>query len=374
MRRGWSKSHWGQAGQGDDWKPDQWKRSDWSGPPAQWEYRPGAKAWRGFGRKIFFGMFLFFGFMAIGLWVAFTIISAVFSELWVGLLVTPLVIFLVVMLFVRSGIRTWRPVRNLIGAAGQLADGDYTVRVVPSGSASSRQVVRSFNEMAGRLESADEQRRQLLADLGHELRTPLTVIRGEIEAIADGVYEPDPEHLQILLEEVAVMERLLEDLRTLSMAEAGALALHVESTDLGSLVSDAVDGHRRIADAQAVAVSVQTADLAEVVVDPVRLREVVSNLVVNALRAMPDGGALIVTVGSESGQAVIRVRDSGIGIAPDELDRVFDRFRKGSTSAGSGLGLTITRDLVEAHGGLITISSEVAIGTTVEVRLPLRRG
>ena len=313
-----------------------------------------------------------FGLVALALWAVISLLSAAFSNLWVGLLLTPIVLFLVVGLSVRSGIRTWRPVRSLIGAAGRLADGDYSVRVAPAGSASSRQVVHSFNEMARRLESADEQRRQLLADLGHELRTPLTVIRGEIEAIADGVHEPDPEHLQQLLDEVAVMERLLEDLRTLSMAEAGALALHPEPTDLGALVTDTVEGHRRVADSQAVAISLDIADLGDVMVDPVRIREVISNLVVNALRAMPTGGALRLTVGRDSGQAVIRVKDTGVGIDPEELDRVFDRFRKGSTSAGSGLGLTISRDLVEAHGGLISITSDVAIGTTVEVRLPIR--
>jgi two-component system OmpR family sensor kinase/two-component system sensor histidine kinase BaeS len=263
-------------------------------------------------------------------------------------------------------------VRSLIDAAGRLADGDYSVRVSPTGSASSRQVVRSFNEMARRLESADEQRRQLLADLGHELRTPLTVVRGEIEAIVDGVHPADPEHLEQLLDEVAIMERLLGDLRTLSMAEAGALALHPEPTDLASLVADAVESHRRAADAQAVTVAIDASDMGEVVVDPVRIREVVSNVVVNSLRAMPDGGALSVKVRAESGQAVIRFRDTGMGIPPEDLERVFERFTKGSTSAGSGLGLTISRDLVEAHGGLITISSDVGAGTTVEVRLPLR--
>ena len=127
-----------------------------------------------------------------------------------------------------------------------------------------------------------------------------------------------------------------------------------------------------MADAQAVAVSVDAAEVGEVLVDPVRIREVVSNLTVNSLRAMPDGGALRVTVRRDGDQAVIRVRDTGTGIDAVDLDEVFERFRKGSTSAGSGLGLTISRDLVDAHGGSIDITSEVGIGTVVEVRLPLR--
>lgn len=351
-----------------------WDGTEWSGHSGHWEMRPGAQAWRGFGRTIVIGMIFFFSFMGLMIWALVTLISTVFSNLWVGLLFMPVILFFAVAISIRSGLRTWRPVRRLIDAAGQLADGDYSVRVTPSGSASSRRVVGSFNEMARRLEDADEQRRQLLADLGHELRTPLTVVRGEIEAIVDGVHEPDAAHFEMLLDEVAVMERLLEDLRTLSLAEAGALELHREPTDLVVLVADTVEGNRRTADQQAVVIAVEGSPrVGEVMVDPVRIREVVSNLVVNALRAMPDGGALQVRVAVEGPEAVVEVKDTGMGIAADEIDGVFERFRKGSTSAGSGLGLTISRDLVEAHGGSISIESQPAAGTKVVVRLPATR-
>ncbi|NND02761.1 MAG: HAMP domain-containing histidine kinase [Acidimicrobiia bacterium] len=353
-----SRGHWG----------GQWGPPKGSGGQGNWEFRPGQQAWQGFGRKFFFGMIFFFGFMAFVVWVAFKIISAIVSSGWAALAVV-----VVLCVFAVSGARTLRPVRRLIDAAGKLADGDYSVRVNAAGSASSRRVVRSFNSMAERLESADEQRRQLLADLGHELRTPLTVVRGEIEAMVDGVHAPDPEHLQQLLDEVAVMERLLEDLRTLSMAEAGALALHVEPTDLSALIADAVESHSRTADSQAVAIAIDTDDVGEVLVDPVRVKEVISNLTVNALRAMPDGGALRVAVRRDGSDALILIKDTGVGIHDEDLDAVFERFRKGSTSAGSGLGLTISRDLVDAHGGTIDIRSEVGVGTTVEVRLPMRR-
>lgn len=351
-----------------------WDGTEWKGYSAQWEMQPGAQAWHGFGRKILFGLIFFFALMAFFIWAAVTVISAIFPSVWTGLLLMPVIVFFVVAMSIRSGLRTWRPVRRLIDAAGRLADGDYSVRVAQSGSAASRRVVGSFNEMARRLEDADEQRRQLLADLGHELRTPLTVVRGEIEAIVDGVHEPDTAHLETLLDEVAVMERLLEDLRTLSLAEAGALALHREPTDLVVLVSDAVDSHRRAANQQAVVIAVDgSPQVGEIMVDPVRIREVVSNVVVNALRAMPDGGALQVRVAREGPDAVVEVKDTGMGIAPEEVGEVFERFRKGSTSAGSGLGLTISRDLVEAHGGSISIDSQVAAGTTVVVRLPAVR-
>jgi signal transduction histidine kinase len=361
----------GNCGPGNRWTQE-W-RKQWKGAPPPWEMRPGsqAQAWRGFGRKIlvvFLIMFFCFGFVA---WLFVRLVTSVVLHPS-GLLATAIVAVLLIVLLIRSGVRTLRPVRRLIDAAGRLADGDYSVRVAPSGSGSSRRVVRSFNDMARRLEEADEQRRRLLADLGHELRTPLTVVRGELEAIVDGVHDADPDHLEALLDEVAVMERLLEDLRTLSMAEAGALELHVEPIDLATLVTDTVESHRRTSEARGVALSVDAVDVGEMLIDPVRIREVISNLVVNALRAMPEGGGLRVTVGLDGDQAVIRIRDTGSGIEPDDLDRVFERFAKGSTSAGSGLGLTISRDLVEAHGGLITISSEPGIGTTVEVRLPRR--
>ncbi len=358
-----SKGHWRR-----DWGPPHVPHGD-----VDWRYRPGAEAWRGFARRMFIAMIFFFLFVSGLVWLLVFIASKLFSSWPAFLLLAPVVLFVFGSLVARSGWRTWRPVRSLIDAAGRLADGDYAARATPSGSAASRRVVDSFNEMAKRLETADEQRRQLLADLGHELRTPLTVIRGEIEAIVDEVHEPDPEHMQVLLDEVAVMERLLEDLRTLSMAEAGALALHPESVDLAALVGDAVDGYRRLADSQAVAISIAADDVGEVLVDPVRIREVIANLTVNALRAMPDGGALRVTVRQVDGEAMIRIKDTGIGIPAEDQGEVFERFRKGSTSAGSGLGLTISRDLVEAHGGSISIFSEVAVGTTVEVRLPIRR-
>lgn len=346
-----------------------WHGPEWRGPPGPWQMQRGGEAWRGFGRKIFVGLIFMFLVFSFVLWLLVRVITSVVAGPS-SFVFVPIILFFLIAV----PIRTWRPVRRLISAAGRLADGDYSARVAPTGTSSSRRVMNSFNEMARRLEDADEQRRRLLADLGHELRTPLTVIRGEMEAIVDGVHDADPEHMALLLEEVAVMERLLEDLRTLSMAEAGSLALHPEPTDLVALVTEATESHRRTAEAQAVAVVVDGAvEVGEVFVDPVRIREVVSNLVVNSLRAMPDGGALRLLVQLEGRDAVIRVTDTGIGIAADDLEPVFERFHKGLSSAGSGLGLTISRDLVEAHGGSISISSNVGAGTTVEVRLPLRR-
>lgn len=292
---------------------------------------------------------------------------------WVWLVIfgMPIAFVVTLAIFGRFAFRTLLPARSLIRAAGSLADGDYSVRVASTNSGVAP-VVTSFNQMAQRLELADEQRRQLLGDLGHELRTPLTVIRGEIEAMLDGVHEPDPDHLEVLLDEVQVMERLLEDLRTLSLTEAGALALHPEATDLVDLVGDVAGAHRRLATARGVEIVLEAGQpIPEMTVDPVRIREVVANLIVNSLRAMPDGGRLGLGVAVQGSSVVLTVSDTGIGLPPEEVARAFDRFHKGSTSSGSGLGLTISRDLVEAHGGSIRMDSKVGVGTTVTIELPV---
>ncbi len=354
-------------GWGRDWE-GRWEGQEWWGP--------GARTWNSFGRKMFLGFFVFFGlgFLAL-VALGALLVSALTTWLptWLALALLPVVLVVIGAVGSRGARRSWRPVGEIVRAAGSLADGDYTARVPETGPSAVRPVARSFNEMARRLETADEQRRRLLADLGHELRTPLTVIRGEIEAMLDGVHRPDPEHLELLMDEVRVMERLLEDLRTLSLAEAGALGLHIEPTDLGELLEDVADGYRRAAGESGVVVRVNVSPgVGEVVVDAVRIREVVVNLVVNALRAMPDGGGLTLRLRRDGRDAVIQVADTGLGIDPAETDQVFERFRKGSTSSGSGLGLTISRDLVRAHGGTISIASRPGKGTTATVSLPLR--
>ena len=298
--------------------------------------------------------------------------SAVQSPL-LGTVAALVFIFLAALVSIRWIAATWRPVAAMMRATGKLADGDYSVRMDPTGAASMKPIAASFNDMARRLETADEQRRRLLADLGHELRTPLTVVRGEIEAMIDGIHKPDGEQLALLLDEVTVMERLLDDLRTLSLAEAGALALHPEPTDLVDLVSDVADTYRRSAAEAGIAVTF-TGDTAlpDVVIDPVRIREVVTNLVVNAMRAMPDGGDLDLAVDRGQDGWTVTVTDSGSGMAPDEVARVFDRFTKGTNSNGTGLGLTISRDLVQAHGGTISLESVPGDGTVATVHLPAR--
>ncbi len=303
--------------------------------------------------------------VVVGGWTS--VVIAIVS--WIGLAV-------VVGVGLRIGVRSWRPVRSLIDTAGRLADGDYTARAFATGHTPVRPVVDSFNRMAERLQRTETDRRRLLADVGHELRTPLTIIRGELEAMADGVHQPGEPELRRLLDDVDVMERLLDDLSTLSTAEAGMLKIHREPTDVVGLVRAVVDGMRT--EAAQVGVELDLVTVSEELdaeVDPVRLREIVGNIVANAIRAAQGGGQVVVTVEPEVDGAdrwlAITVVDNGQGIPADEVERVFDRFHKGPGSNGTGLGLTISRNLALAHGGDLTLTSEEGQGTTVVARLPV---
>jgi two-component system sensor histidine kinase BaeS len=212
-----------------------------------------------------------------------------------------------------------------------------------------------FRRAIGRVGRAfaeqDRLRRQLLADVAHELRTPLAILQGRIEGLLDGVYPRDESHLAELLDETRHLSRLVEDLGTLAHAEAGALELRKESVDLGDLVRDVAASLPRPIDVRV------PADLPAVEVDPVRIRQVLLNLLANAIRHTPPEGTVAVEVEAPPQRILLRVRDSGSGIAPEDLPRIFERFQKGSDSGGSGLGLAIARKLVLAHGGDIGIES-----------------
>jgi two-component system sensor histidine kinase BaeS len=273
--------------------------------------------------------------------------------------------------------RVGRPLGDLVDAAGRIEAADYTVRVdeSPRGGSDLRGLSRAFNSMAERLESEDATRRQLLADVSHELRTPLAVIQGNLEALLDGVYPPDAAHIGPILEETRVLERLIDDLRTLSLAESGALPLHREPTDPDVLLDDVATAHRARAAAAGVTLTVAAGpDVAPVDLDPVRMRQVLSNLVDNALRVMPDGGTISLAATAANAELTLRVTDDGPGIPADLLPNVFERFAKSPTSRGSGLGLAIARAIVEAHGGTIGAESIPAPasghGTTVTITLP----
>ena len=256
-------------------------------------------------------------------------------------------------------------------AANRVAGGDYDVHVRETGPASVRALARAFNTMTQRLESHDRLRRDLMADVAHELRTPLTVIQGKLEGLIDGVYPRDAEQLQQLLEETRVLSRLVEDLRTLALSESGALKLQREPTDVAALARDVASAFAGDASSRGVALTVDApSEIAAVEIDPVRIREVIANLVSNALRHTPKGGSVTVRADDRRTHVQVDVRDTGSGMTKEDLARAFDRFYKGSASRGSGLGLTIARNLVTAHGGQISAVSEEGRGTTITFTLP----
>jgi signal transduction histidine kinase len=290
----------------------------------------------------------------------------------------PAVIFLIglLVLFVLANVgravrRAAAPVGDLIEASGRVEAGDFSTRVPETGPREVRALARAFNAMSAKLEETEQQRRSALADVSHELRTPLTVIQGNLEALLDGVYPADPEHLQLLLDETRVLERLVDDLRTLTLAEAGSLVLHREPTDLGALLNDVAAGYRSQADQAGIALTVNAADdLPTLDIDPARIREVVSNFLANALRHTPRAGKVELSAQLTGDQVEVTVHDTGGGIPPDQLERIFDRFYRSPDSPGSGLGLPIAKSLVEAHGGLMAATSEAGKGTTIRFTLP----
>ena len=266
------------------------------------------------------------------------------------------------------------PIGDVMEAADRLAAGDHAVRVEPRGPREVRALARAFNAMAERLQANEEQRRNLLADVAHELRTPLSVIRGNAEGLMDGLYAPDADHLAPIVEETDVMARLLDDLSLLSTAEAGTLSLYREVVSPADVVSDAIGAFRAAADDAGVRLQGHaTEGLPEIAADPVRIREVLGNLIANALQHTPAGGAVTVQAGIADGRQAVefRVDDTGSGIATEELPFVFERFRKSADSGGAGLGLAISKRLVEAHGGRIGAESEPGRGTTMRFSLPV---
>jgi two-component system OmpR family sensor kinase/two-component system sensor histidine kinase BaeS len=266
--------------------------------------------------------------------------------------------------------RVGSPLAAVMDAANRVAAGDYSVRVGEYGPPPMVGLAHAFNTMTTRLQDHDRQRRELMADVAHELRTPLTVMRGKVEGLIDGVYPLDPAQLKTVLEETHVLSRLVEDLRTLALSESGALRLQRESTDIVALAREAVWTLEPAASASGITIGVDGVDAVTAEVDPVRIREVLTNLLSNALRHTPAGGTVMVRIATDAGNVSVRVQDSGAGMSPDDLARAFDRFHKGADSRGSGLGLTIAKGLVVAHGGEITASSEPGRGTTVAFTVP----
>jgi signal transduction histidine kinase len=365
-RREWRRGRWGE-GERPPWWPD---GEPW--PPQ------GAEGWRRLRRR-FIGRAVLFAIVALtilaGLGALLVWALATLFGTGGGTIVAALVVLLALLLVGRAVVRGVRgsaePIADLMAAASRVETGDYSARVREAGPRDLRRLARAFNAMSTRLEHDEAQRRQLLADVSHELRTPLSVIQGTVEGILDGLYPADRAHLEPILEETQLLERLVEDLRTLSLSETGSLRLHREPTDLAELLAESVAAFRAKADAASVALSSSVDDdLPVLELDQSRIRQVIGNLLDNAVRLTPSGGSVKIRAAAAKDGVTIDVTDSGPGIAADVLPRIFDRFYRAGERGGSGLGLPIARSLVEAHGGSITASSQPGHGTTISIRLP----
>jgi len=235
---------------------------------------------------------------------------------------------------------------------------------------------RSGEKVRSTREELEAQRKAMVSDIAHELRTPLSNIRGWLEAAQDGVAEADDVLVASLLEEAMQLHHIIDDLQDLAMADAGTLRLHREAVSTQELFAQVTAAHRARAEAVGVTLAAEDGDV-ELSADPVRLRQVVDNLVTNAVRHTGTGGSVRLRGFTDGTDVVLEVRDTGSGIAADDLPHVFDRFWRAEKSrsrqtGGSGLGLAIVRKLVEAHGGKVEVASELGVGTVFRVRLPAR--
>jgi two-component system sensor histidine kinase BaeS len=302
------------------------------------------------------------------------LLSTAFGPNWftaVVAIVLLLILARVVGGVVRSARLAMTPMSDLIEAAARIEGGELGTTVSERGPRELRSLARAFNAMSGRLAESDAGRRRLLADVSHELRTPLTVIQGNVEGMLDGLYPADRAHLERVLAETHQMERLIEDLRTLSLADAGALVLHREPTDLGALAAEVAAAFAPQAEAAGIDLEVEdVGDVGDVELDPLRVRQVVTNLVSNALRHTPRGGRITVRVASQGQDRTLTVTDNGEGMDADAAAHAFDRFWRSADSTGAGLGLAIVRDLVTAHGGSVDLRSAGGEGTRVVCRFP----
>ncbi len=297
------------------------------------------------------------------------------SLLWAGIGAAALGTLLVWLL----SRRTLAPLQSLGEVARRLGRGDLSQRAETTGPTEVRELARNFNVMATDLQEAELHRQNLTADIAHELRTPLSNIQGYLEAMRDGLVQPSPEAIDTIHAQALHLSRLVEDLRLLAQVESGDLQLQLTPVRLEELLQSSVEAVRPRAEAKGVLLTLDNHQfLPDVQMDATRISQVVGNLLENAITHTLEGGTVDVSARSMTGGVEVAVTDTGPGIAPDDLPRVFDRFYRADPSrsrstGGSGLGLTIARRLVEAHDGDIAAESVLGKGSRFTIRLPADR-
>lgn len=269
------------------------------------------------------------------------------------------------------------PLEAVRAATRRLAAGDYREPVPVPSEVELAALARDVNALAQALAATEERRVRLLSEVAHELRTPLTTIEGYMEGLIDGVLPPTGETYAAVADEAGRLKRLADDLALLSRAEEGVIPLQLVDTDLGEIAARAAERLRPQYDDQEVDLLVDTGTSLPVRADPDRVAQVFTNLLGNALTHTPSGGSVTVRGGQEDGTAWVEVADTGRGIPPEELERIFERFHRapgGGGESGRGIGLTIARSITRAHGGEVTaVSQGVDHGATFRVTIPLRR-
>ncbi len=296
--------------------------------------------------------------------------------MWAGLIA--LVVALILGIFLAQGLT--RPLRQLTQATQAVAAGDLGQQVTVTSQDELGELSAHFNQMALALKMAENQRQQLLADTAHDLRTPISVIQSHLEAMLDGVFAPTPENLAVVHEETLHLSRLVNDVRTLSLVEAGRLPLDLQAVDLSGIVQQAAAAFAPLAEADGIRFTTDLAETVPLTADPARLHQVLANLIANALRYAPQGSqqppAVHIKLTTGNHNAKVSIQDNGPGMTAGQQAQVFDRFwradmARGRDQGGSGLGLAIAKGIVEAHGGFISVNSQRDTGTIFQFSLPL---
>lgn len=300
--------------------------------------------------------------------------SRIRDSIWAGTLVAASVGVLIA-LWMTS--RIVKPVVELTGAARAATQGLPLPLVAVAGNDEVAELSKAFNRMAVRLAEEDSQRRRLFVGIAHELRTPLSVIQGTLEGILDRVVDPTPERIAALHSQAVLLKRLITDLRDLSLAQAGQLQLNRRTIDISGVVRETLEALAPLADERTIELRLEPSrSLPTIAADADRMRQVVQNLVENALRHTPPGGEVRVRLRDGNGDGVhLQVADTGSGIRPEDLPHIFEHFYRADesrarSSGGTGMGLAIVKSLVEAHGGHVSVESSPGAGSTFTVTLP----
>jgi two-component system OmpR family sensor kinase/two-component system sensor histidine kinase BaeS len=337
------------------------------------------------GRRFFWPFAIFFGgttllFLAalgIIIYLALTLENGRFhASMLLFVCAVPIAFFVITAIVGSFTFRRFgRPMTNIFSAIDSVSEGDLTVRVPEHYPRQFGQLAKRFNHMVSELERSEQQRRNLTADIAHELRTPLHIIQGNLEGIIDGVYQPTPEHINNTLDETKLLARLVNDLQTLSLAEAGQLPFHPTRFLLADLMNDLTSSFSSQTASLGIDLRTSINDPAkELTADYDRLNQVLSNLISNAIHHTPQGEIISIETESIPSGIRIAVRDTGQGIPAEDIPFIFDRFWRGDKSrterTNSGLGLAIAKQLILVHGGTIEAQSEVGKGTTFIIELP----